>query len=592
MKYKRTCESHITFGILLVCLLFIATVTLGRASGNIEPVGTNIGAVQFDAVIELNRYSPRSDRHDYTIMFARYWVSPDYYSIAVVWAEPQSTDLFFAVQPPSLCVASNKQVFKVFHDSIKKVDEAYTKPLDERSILRQKFGGYSMGNIRFAEREALAERIYTHDLKDREDANQPDEGIFAVDGGDTRDVAHLKVRSNGQRIDAMKLFNSEQKMLKDISYEYESKGGKSHLCRQSVTLPERPMMVGFNGKGMRVTLDGKEHWYRDLEAKHHAGGRTCSVDCELVKLGDKKVTLPVQVIVRNAKDGRILRSVRMMNIKKVELDAAGVQKASSNFAGFSEQEHVYRKFCSKYWKKQPTDAEKTDIEAIRKLCLSLEEAVGSTGISTGRKLRYLHSLIELDRIIDDELNMGRHYKQYLLKLRENELRGMMLTGGYGVIETLMLRGLRSDGRKLLAHWLKVVLDVHDGESILIFSKLQLTKKRLWGTIVLLEGLVNDKQLCPNVRFEAEALRCLALSELCKLMSTEDVAKKGLLAQVQANWVAHVGKEKLETMLGKGTERARQSFASVADPTESQKALKEQLNKIEQEISDQKKQKTS
>jgi hypothetical protein len=204
----------------------------------------------------------------------------------------------------------------------------------------------------------------------------------------------------------------------------------------------------------------------------------------------------------------------------------------------------------------------------------------------------LYSLIELDRIIDDEPNMGRHYKQYLLKLRENELWGMMLAGGYGVIETSMFRGRRSEARKLLAHWLKVVLDVHDGESILMFSKMQLAKKRLWTTNLLLEGLVNDKKLCPNVRFEAEALRCLALNELCKLVRAGDVAKtKGLLAQVQANWVVDLGLDKLDKMLAKGTDRASQSFASVDDPTESQKVLKEQLNKIEQEVSSQRKEKT-
>jgi hypothetical protein len=464
--------------------------------------------------------------------------------------------------------------------------------LDERSILRQKFGGYSIGKIRFAEREALAERIYTHDLKDREDANQPDEGIFAIDGGDERGVAHLKVRSDGQRINSMQLFNSEKRMLKDISYEYESKGGKTYLRKQTVTLPERPMMVGFNGKGMKVTLEGKEHWYRDLEAKHHTGGRNSTIEYELVKLGDKEETLPIKVTVRNAKDGRILRSVRMFNFAQVELDAAGVEIARSKFAGFSEEEQAYRKSRSKYWKKEPLYVEKSDVEAIEQLRIRLEQAVGSSGSSAGEKLRYLHSLMELDMIIGDEPEMCRHYKQYLTTLRQNELLRMTLVGGYGVIESNMFRGRCSEAGKLLSCWVKAVLDLTDAESILMFSRMQLEKKRLWTTTVLLDAFINGRQLCAGVRFEAEALMCQGLDELCELISTEDVTKKGVLAKVQANWVTPIGKENLVTMLVKCTDRAKRSFTLVAKPTESQKALKEGLVKIEQRIGNEKKQKSS
>jgi len=81
----------------------------------------------------------------------------------------------------------------------------------------------------------------------------------------------------------------------------------------------------------------------------------------------------------------------------------------------------------------------------------------------------------------------------------------------------------------------------------------------------------------------EALRCTALNELCKLVRTVDIAKKGLIAQVQTDWVASIGKDNLGKMLAEGIGEARQSFAELSEPTKSQQALKNQLDKIDKEI---------
>jgi hypothetical protein len=566
----------------------MATVPTDTASAKIVLAGTNMGAVQFDAVIELNRYSPRSARHDYTQIFARYWVSRDYYTSAVVWAEPQSRDMFFAVQPPNLCVTSNKHAFNIFHDSIRKVDEAYTKPLSERSVLRQKFGGYSIGNIRFAEREALAERIYAADLRNWEDSKQTDEGVFDIAGGNNRDVARLKVSSNGQQITSMQLYNAEQRMLKDISYEYESKGGKSLLRRQTVALHERPMMVGYKGKGMRITLDGKEHWYRELKAKHHAGGRTCTVEYELVRLGDKEVSLPAQVTVRNGKDGRILRCVRMMNFKQIDLDAAGAEEAARRFGAVMADQREYDRLRLKYWKKAPNEIDKQDVKAIEQLRDRFEKAVTAAGISTGEKLKYLNISMNLNVILGDRSGLERHYKNYLSTLTENRLRWMTLVGGYGVIETSMFAERHALGKRLLSLWVDSVLDMHEAEAILLFARRQLAKSRLWPTAVLLEALLeaftNKKGCSADSRFEAEALRCIALDGLCKLLRSDDVAKKGLIAEVQAAWAASTGRDGVDRMFAESVDEAERSFASLREPTESQQALKKQLVKIEQEMS--------
>lgn len=588
MKRNSICKSSIMLIMVLVASFFFALVLSGIAASKIEPAGTNIGAVQFDAVIELNRYSPRSSRHSYTLIFARYWVARGYYSAAVVWAEPQSTDLYFALHPSTLTVTSNKQRFSIGHEIYSKYNQKYEKPLGKRGVLRNKFGSYPIPNVRFAEQEALATRLYTTDIRGLEDANKTggemlDISIPASEDCQTRDVAKLKVKASDGYINSMQLFNVEQQLLKNITYEYESYGGKTHLRRQNVVLPERPMMVGFKGEGMKVTLNGKEYRYRDLQATHHRGGRRCSVEYEPVMLGDREVPLPVQVIVRNGKDGRILRCVRLMNFKRVELDAAGAEKAAKQFSGFNADQCKYREFRSKYWKKDPTEVEKTDAETIGQILARIEKDASATGNSTGEKLKHLNILMELNRIVGDESELERYYQQYLSTLKENKLLQMTLVGGYGVIETSMFRGGRSEAEKLLGRWVNAILDINDAESILLFARRQLAKKRLWTTVKLLESYSAKYHSRISARFEAEVLRCTALGELCKLLSINDIDKKGLIAKVQTDWVASINQDDLETMLTDSMEQAGRSFEGLPEPSESQQVLKVQLDKIGKEI---------
>ena len=587
MKSKRIFISGAELAVLLGGSLSLSFGLCSAAAGRIEPTGTNIGAVQFDAVIELNRYSPRSLRHDYMLIFARYWVARDYYHAAVVWAEPQSTDMFFAVRPPGLSVASNQQSFSVFHESTKKYDQTYKKPLGERGVFRYKFGSYPIDNIRFAEAQALQTRVYTRDLAGLKDFNHPCAEVFGVsipaaEGANAKDAAQLKVRATAGRIDSMELFDAQQQLLKNISYEYENNGGTSYLCRQAVVLPERPMMVGFEGEGMKVTLDGKEYRYRDLEATHHAGGRKCTVEYEPVTLGDKKVSLPVQVTVRGGKDDRILRSVRIMNFKKVELDAAGAKEAARQFGAVTPEERQYEQLRLKYWKKAPTEIEEDDVAAIRQLLAHFEKDASVASESTGGKLKRLNILMELSLILGDVPALERHYERYLSTLHENEFLQMTLVGGYGVIETATFRGRRTEAEKLLSLWVKAVVDMHADESILLFARHQLAKNRLWPTAALLEAFLSKKDRPAEARFEAEALRCTALAQLYTLLRTDEVAKKGLMAEVQANWVAPIGKTGLDKMLAQSINHAKSCFVELPAPTESQQALMKQLDKINQE----------
>ena len=302
-----------------------------------------------------------------------------------------------------------------------------------------------------------------------------------------------------------------------------------------------------------------------------------------MSLGHKKVPLPVKITVRNKIDGRILRTACLVNFKQVELDVAGVKSSTRQFSGFTSGLQKYWQLREKYWNKSPEHVENEDVEVIKQLLDSTEKDLAVSDNSTGEKFKNLNIMIELNRIIGNATEMERHYQSYLSILCESKLTQMMLVGGYGVIETSMFRKRQSEAERLLGPWINTVLEINDGDLILHFARSQLAKKRLWTTVKLLEALL-DKKTCPaNVRFEAEAIRSITLDKLCKLLRSEDIDKKGLKAEVQANWVVPIGKHNLDEMLDKSKDQASQSFAELSEPTESQQALKAQLDKIDIEI---------
>jgi hypothetical protein len=98
---------------------------------------------------------------------------------------------------------------------------------------------------------------------------------------------------------------------------------------------------------------------------------------------------------------------------------------------------------------------------------------------------------------------------------------------------------------------------------------------------LLETLLRKKNYTADGQFEAQALCCIALDKLCKLLRSNDIVKKGLIAEIQANWVASIGTDKLDSMLANRFDQANQLLKSLTNPTQAQKTLKKQLDKIEQ-----------
>jgi hypothetical protein len=584
MKSHRVHKSRITPTALKLLTLFIVLLLQsGIAICGVEPVGRKVGVVQFDAIIELNSYL----QHTHVLIFARYWVGPDYYSVSVIWAEPHGGGLNFAVYPPTLSLTSDKDSFDMTHDIYKVYDSTYPKPLGERGVFRFMFGDYPIPNIRFADQEALEQRIYVTDLRGLEDANQSSGHNFdvSVSGGDAkhkRDVAKLNIRASGERIDSMRLFNTEQHLLSSITYEYEKKVDETNLISQNVTLAEQPQMIGFRGEGITMKMGDKKYQFRDIQTVHHRGGRTCTVEYKTVPLGKKVARLPSCVTVYDGQKQQVLRCAHLMNFKQVELDVSGAEKMARQFGGFTEQDRKYRELLSKYWEKNPKDVEIEDLAIIKQLLTYFERIAGASDMTVGERLKYLNILMELNRLIGDEENLERFYQCYLRTLSDNKLWQMLLVGGYGAVETPMLWGRYTDANRLLRKWIDEVRVIKNAELVLHFALTELDRKHLWTTAKLLESFSQERHFPDDAQFEGCVLRCQSLNELCKLLRDVDNVKNKI-SQAQVNWVMFsTDTADVENMLIDILGKSESFFTELTNPTEAQQSLKAYLDKITEE----------
>jgi len=244
--------------------------------------------VQFDAIMELN--SPRRDSH--VLLFARYWVSPDFCCMAVDWAEPHGIGLDLSFYPPSLVIAGDEHGFSIAHDIKPEYVGSYKKPLGERGVFRCMYGDYPVHNLQFVEREVRVTQIRTCDIVGLDSSGRAGEQVLDVpitmaENEGRRAVARVNAHICGDRIDSMQLLGSDDRILKNIDYEYAPTGGQTRLLRQHVQLPEYPVAVGLQGHGIVVRVRDKEYKCMEFQAVHHQGGRNCMVEYAPVLLGDK-----------------------------------------------------------------------------------------------------------------------------------------------------------------------------------------------------------------------------------------------------------------------------------------------------------------
>ncbi len=573
--YRKLCGTKLT----ILCLAMLLSNT---AVSGIVPEGTEIGVLQFDGILELN--APHFQKH--ILLFVRYWVSPQFYSASVVWAEPHVGSLHFPLYPPTLVIDSNQQSFSISNYVHSMYNSVFSKPLEKRGVFRYMFNDYPIPNIRFAEPEALASRIYTNDLEKLGGQNKDDWQTIDVrnstnEKGIYREVAKLNLRVTDGRIEALNLLDAKEQLIKSIEYEYSRQKCRYLLRKQNVVLAERPFTVGFRGKGVITSLDGEEHTYRKLEGTHHRGTRKCSVNYESTNIGDQLLALPVRVVVYTGDGETILRSSRLLNFKQVELNADKAKKSAEAFGCFDSKERKCREMLLKYWMKEPAEIEDADLKILKQLRTHFENTTVN-GETIGEKLKRINMIMELDWIQGDHA-LKKHFKQYLAILAANDLKLMTLVGGQHVIETTIEWRQFSVADHLLHEWVYTAVAINAEKAILHFGESAIRKGRFWTLAKLMEKSLKSSRKWGQKRFNAETLKCMAIHRLYEMLQKPDKIKTSFRI-AQSGWVSSSASiDSLLKTLNESIAEAQQTFANLDTPTQKQKALKEELDTISQKI---------
>jgi hypothetical protein len=332
----------------------ILAITAGIGLCELEPVGRKAGVIQFDALNELTNNSIASDHGLWpadTIWFARYWVCRDYYAVSIVWTEPQGLK---PVNLKTLAILSDRDGFRVDDDQFLfwvPLHTTYPKPLGERGPFAWRGGFYRTPEMRFAEAEALSRRVHVDDLEPLWGSGKRiDEtvNLKAQEGPDgiKRKLAQLKVQAEGDRIESLDLLGNAGRKLAGIKYEYD---GTGKISRLMADLPVRPEKLAVD-VNMTITVGDAKLPYRrtDVDYVYHKGGRTCAVTYQDVTVGDTHLRLPVRVEVRRSDDKRLVRSAKLMNFRRVDLDKAAVWEAAKAYGRFSSEDRTAREIANKF----------------------------------------------------------------------------------------------------------------------------------------------------------------------------------------------------------------------------------------------------
>jgi len=536
--------------------------------------------VRFDATIELN--APILKSH--VVLFARYWVAPSFYKIAVLWAEPHALNLNFPMYPVTMMVDSNEETFSVANQIQGRLGATFTKPVDKRPIFRHRLNSYPAGEMRFTETEALASRIYRDDVDML--GYRFGDGSHVVDlpnstrGGDVeRDIAAIDLGVAENRVDSVDIVDANNLLVKRIAYEYSQDLGCSMLRRQEVLLPERPLLLGYGERGVTIRVNDTERTFKELYGLDHEGGRKCGVQYEPFAEGTAVLPMPSHIVVQRADNGVTLRTAQMSNFVLLMQSAEDVDRAARQVGHFRREELRTRSFFAKYWHAEPNGILGEDAAVFQHLREHFENRPPDETV--GERLRRINMLMQLAWLRGDGI-VG-HFREYLVLLADNGLHQAAFLGGLNAIDTSIRRKQFSLASELLREWTHHAVDRIEVETLLTYARAQIKKGHTWTVAQLLaEGAKSGKGWTEKL-FDVQALRCIALHELRKTIC-DPTRKKTQTAAAQAVWAsASLDPRDLQLLVGEAMTDAQRLFKDLAKPESAQKTLKQMLDTIDEDM---------
>jgi len=191
-------------------------------------------------------------------------------------------------------------------------------------------------------------------------------------------------------------------------------------------------------------------------------------------------------------------------------------------------------------------------------------------------------LMQLDWIQADEA-LKEHFREYLRTLTANDLSQIVLVGGLEVIATTIEWGQFHTADELLKDWAERATGTCDAEPILSFAQIQTRRRHYWPIAKLLEECSKPPQDWKEKRFDAQALRSIALWELSEMVKDPSKAKTDrAIAQAGfASW--SLGADRLFPLANESLAEAKRLFGGLDAPTPKQKTLKRRLDQSDSKL---------
>ena len=519
--------------------------------------------VQFDALVEQNYTWGRF----HALVFARYWVAPDFYACSVLWTEPHGRN---HIRIPSFACMSDGETFQTYMDG--GLSEAYTqtyaKPLTETEAFTFFYGDYNILHNRFSEKEALSRRVYTQDMSPVLEAHRTGVSTVSVSdmpGKPKRKLKRLKAETRSGRIEALDLLDCNDVLMNRVEYEYQD--GSNTLSRLSALLPETTIVKGFNNKvgGLTGTVDGKPFLIKAVNMPYHRGGRRCVVEYKPVLLGGREISLPDRVTVRHAKDQTVMRSVRFMNYTRMQADPNTVYDLARDFGSFELTRRRYLTFRSQQKERSPHEVKSDSMDQVRKYQSHFTQRFSDTSLTLGHRLIAVNALMRLDELIADWPAYEGYAQQYLAFLKAQDLNQTLAFGAVVPMRVLIENRRFKEADRILRIWMTDCLPNRPYD-IYRLSEYLLSGRNYWLTNQLIESyLVHHKDQVPvDEAFCLRVFRCQALSGQCASAANRRQMSDPLM-RTQCDWaMSHIKASVLQAKLVAGLADAQQFFTRLPE----------------------------
>jgi hypothetical protein len=562
--------------LFMVITLFVLPAT--AAYSKTTDVNEKTDIIRFDALIKLNSKNMLPD----TVLFARYWVSPDFYSISIIWAEPSAGNFNYPVIFQSFIINSDETGFSTNSRTIKEYSVSITKPIEERGPFISTLGSYPIDNVRFAEQEAIASRIYKKDIGDLNDkTNNETRSVEIADSNNANvikpEAAKIMYKASDGNISNLKLIGKNNQIIKDIEYKYVQKDGNSILKSQKVILPEKIMQVGFRGQGVTIYKNGKPTTFKELPAIRHTGGRICNIEYDPIpKINEKMLVVPSSITVQRADSNNIMRSAKISNVEKLKMSLKEVQQEAQQYGRISDDELYIKKLLEKLLQQNNTDVEDKDVGRLERLRSEYDKTDAKT---TAEKLKLAGNLINLDWVQSDK-KLAKDFKNYLSILKEkNPSQSIIMNDGLNTIDLTVVLGRFSDADEIVIDWLDSFMAETQYNEIIDFAQKQIKLQHCWTIYKMLEGCLKSNKNLANNRFDVQAVKTTILNQFYTDSKSQNKSRR-LKSQIE--WASKsINPDEMPKVISRNIEEAERLFDDLKEPTKTQIDYKRQLDKIKQ-----------